>query len=130
MRGLGHLLRLRMGGYLDGQRRVLGDAHIRSVHVTVCDETPAYGQFTDPENGYTGRAPEIDIHPADVIETLDLRCLRGLEVLVYGANADRVREFCRRATQFLPAKLMVCLPDSLVTWEAGHYQKFPLENAA
>lgn len=130
MKGQEHLLRLRMGGYVDGARHTLGDAHIDRVDVTLCDETPVYGHFSDPENGYTGRCPELDILPADIIGTLDLRCLHGLRVMAHGADEARMREFCRHVTRFGPAELLVCLPGCLVTWRAGHYEKINLEQAA
>lgn len=130
MRGQNHLLRLRSGAYVDGQRQILGDSHIAHVCVSVCDEAPQYGHFTDPENGYTGSFPELDILPEDVIGALDLRCLHGLRVMVNGTNEARMREFCARAKQFDPAELLVCLPSCTVIWRAGIYEKITLEQAA
>lgn len=126
MKGQNHLLRLRMGSYTDGRGRTLGDQSIDRVDVTLCDTVPAYGHFTDPENGYTGRCPELDILPADIIGALDLRCLHGLRVMAHGTSKARMGDFCRRATQFEPAELLICLPDCLVTWRAGRYEKFPV----
>ena len=126
MKGQNHLLRLRMGGYVDGRGRILGDQNIDRVDVALCDTVPVYGHFTDPENGYTGRCPELDILPTDIIGTLDLRCLHGLRVMAHGTSNARMGDFCRRATQFDPAELLICLPDCLVTWRAGQYEKFPV----
>ena len=94
MRGQEHLLRLRMGGYVDGQRRILGDRNIAHVAVTLCDEAPAYGHFSDPENGYTGRFPELE----------DEMCDFGPDGLSGGRSPDRVDALVWAIHELLPGR--------------------------
>lgn len=72
-----------------------------------------------------GAFPEIEIEPDDVLGTLDLRAVRGLRVLVLGADKFRVAELMKRAAQFQPAEILGSgFQDNLIArWTEAGYQK-------
>lgn len=96
------------------------------------DERPTFGPFTHPEQlMHTGSPPEVHVMPDEVIETLDLRFVRGIVVHIVGVDKAKCRSALRRLVEFEPAKAITAGPDWLAGWEPGRgYINFLAENQA
>lgn len=87
------------------------------VFVVVLDDQPARRGFLDAEQSLdlTGQ-PEIDIAPADIPGTLDLRCIRGVRVHVCGMDSRRVRAVASRARTFQPSEILAVADGAILRW--------------
>lgn len=88
-----------------------------SVVVVVLESDPCTRRFLDAEKSLelTGK-PEIDVGPADIPGTLDLRCIRGVPVHVCGEDGRRVRAVASRARLFQPAEILAAVDGAILRW--------------
>jgi len=96
MTGHQSITALRMRGYTPSQ-----------VWVSVLDAEPEYFSGTHPERDLeNGFLPGIDIGPAEPVQALDFRCLRGLTVHLQGTDRGRVEAIQERLLEFQPARVL------------------------
>jgi len=94
-----------------------------SCHLWVYETTPVYRWGWDhPEQAINNNwSPEVHVMPDDIVQTLDLRFLRGMMVNVCGWKKSRTLAAFYRVVDFLPAVAVVAIEDTFLhyTTEKG-----------